>query len=1173
MSALEELRQQGIFSDNQPSSALQELRSNGFSRNGGGALQELRSTVLSQPTTNPELPVVTFDDQGKPTVNATGYSANDLSEDRYYDVVKRYMTTRFGSQSVEDDRDKVVRKFLNNMRGFSGGNSVRAVNELAFLNSVEDDQEKQAAAEAYALYNGMEGLFGDTTFLEKAGTVGDFARTAVADPVNLVSLGLGKIVTSGGTRLITNTAQKAGTRAMMREAARRGTSAKAMDAAVTAGGKAFAEATKLQGMRTSAEIAQREALRQATATTLRGRLTSTTAREIAAVGTFDGVAAATTDYIYQNSMLRTKVQEEYNTYQTGLTAVASLVAMGGLAAAGTVFRRGAIAGPGVANTSTDAADLSSLTKSIEDYLNQNPRDTSGSGFRARTDIELKDADSQFFIKMVLGDDDLGIDGLAKTLLEQGRAFEKTSKDDTITGYLSNIIEKSDPTDVRNLVKLFGEVTGNRIKGLESKSTKYIAQALRDKLGNDGQVMNALGQASKLLGVGTKEITLDQYLEFAITGNVPKAKTISDRALGRGEGLISRLGIPEGSIPAVQNRLIRLLVSNLSTSALNITGFTAASTLNTVSDLSMGALFASGKTLKAFAGKGTLKEARKEITDVVANTQFKLANTLDLNTTLDMFRKYSVARPQAVKELVRVIPGGVENMERIAKQFDPTSTRLGQASDDVIDVIQQANLVTAQDAYTKSLEFITQMDKRLRKHFNMGYTEFFSNDNYLKMMATEKYALVEAGAVDDTLSTIFSKSYKNNTPLGEVAGFIEDARNLPGIGMLVPFGRFFNNTMAFIADHSFISLAGRIFKKPKASTYTSQELFVRGAISMTAAWSMTDREMEYIDKGLGWSQEEKANGAVVDERYEFPYAAYKAVARLWAYKRKDMEVPREVAQDIGNVFLGQFTRQLDASGQGVIDLVETFLSLEGPEIMELLGGTMSAITAQMAAAGTRFIDPLNSAVGLARGENYRAIDVNQGNSLVRKSTRYMNQIIDAVTGGQVLDERFSPTQGSVPNQASKFISTQREVDMTDLERVYNMVGVQPWTAGLRTDMADVKNRYAQLFDELNQSTATALLENPMWQNADQETKRVLFADFLTKNKQRVMRYLSTGFDTKDLNRSLLIEIDNSSSEKELQKALEELQVEEDIEKLNYQQLNTILNYLKTREELLKLKVMP
>lgn len=281
----------------------------------------------------------------------------------------------------------------------------------------------------------------------------------------------------------------------------------------------------------------------------------------------------------------------------------------------------------------------------------------------------------------------------------------------------------------------------------------------------------------------------------------------------------------------------------------------------------------------------------------------------------------------------------------------------------------------------------------------------------------------------------------------------------------------------------------------------------------------------------------------------------------------------MSKDIFDTFFGQLTRNLDASGQSITDILTTFLSLDGPEITRLLGDAMGKIASQGVASGTRFMEPVNIAVGLARGDDFKIPDNKQGATLFRESTRYMNQIIDVISGGE-MEERFSATQGSLQQQSSKPFSTVREVDMTDLERVFNMVGVPPYMATpMLRETPEAKNRYSELFNQLNQTTATALLSSPMWKNSDLEGKKALFTKFAEKNKKRVMQLMKTGIGSGDTEASMLVGIEENYGAKKVRSALEDLGIKRSLEELEYQELFTLEQYLKTREDLLNLKVLP
>src|SRR6056297_1313308 len=293
------------------------------------------------------------------------YSANDLVLDEYFLPIRDYMVTRYGTHIKDLKRQDIVDKYLNNMRGFAGGNSVRAVSESVFLSQVDENSEDmQKVGRAYEIYEGMEGVFGDTTLGEKAGAVGDFIRTTVFDPVNLIGFGLAKTVTSSGFKAGSMTAQMAARQAYKKSIAKGATEEVAQKAA----NKIF----KGRQMKLASEIAAKQAKREAVRQSVKGNVVkkftnSEAVKEIVTIGAFDGAVAAATDYLYQDAMLRTKVQDEYNVYQTGLNAIAGMVLLGGMAAAGAgVTGLSRIVNPNQPiKTTTANAKLSDLSSTLD----------------------------------------------------------------------------------------------------------------------------------------------------------------------------------------------------------------------------------------------------------------------------------------------------------------------------------------------------------------------------------------------------------------------------------------------------------------------------------------------------------------------------------------------------------------------------------------------------------------------------------------------------------------------------------------------------------------------------------------------------------------------------------------------------------------------------------------
>jgi hypothetical protein len=697
----------------------------------------------------------------------------------------------------------------------------------------------------------------------------------------------------------------------------------------------------------------------------------------------------------------------------------------------------------------------------------------------------------------------------------------------------------------------------KFKGMTQKD---FAKEFRKGYSKAGEKFRAAGIAANMLGEKIEKVTLSEFLDLTINGVSPTRNTRTEKAIGQGSNwLATKLGAPEGTLQGIQNRLIRLLVTNPSTTALNIKGYGVASTMNSLSDITIAGLL---NPAQMMVGKKSKEEVVKGLKDAWGNTVFKLRNTLDINTTYDEFMMYAQARPGAMKELLRVLPGGVEDLSKVVDGMDLNKTVLGSKSDEAIDFLQLMTGVTAQDTYTKSIEFITQLDKNIRKHYGKSYDDFIKSPKARKKMATKKFAIIEAKAVDDTMKTIFSKSHKNAAPLGQVAGFIEDMRQIPGLGMLVPFGRFFNNTMAFFADNSGLTLGLRAIGAKTNTVTPNDELIARALVTATGVSFLALREDEYIEKGLSVFQEIDETGAIVDSTYDFPYGAAKALARLVAHEVRGEAPPGEVRAIIRDQFLTQVTRNVDASGQSIVELIDSALGADGKDVLGLLSTMAGKITSQSVSAGTRFLDPVNAAVGLARGEDYTLPDRNQGNKVMNDSFKYMDQIIMSL-GLEDYPQKYSPTKGEPDIQATKFISTTREQKLSSLDRVYNLMGIPSWKASAQTQDAKGKNRYNQLFSQLNEKSAEALLKNDRFRKGDEEERRLIFGEFAKKNVQRVKDAMARDIDPGDREALLRMEIEDTGNLLTRKNVMEELGFD-DLNDLEYYELKTIKNALDSRK---------
>lgn len=1164
---LEEIRQryatggEPVAEPSDTQSTLERLRQKYPVVQKSDRLQDIRSRYLTEP-------VMTEEEPAQP-VSTLSYSQKDLTKDQFLKPIRAYMVDRFGDHMRDRDAETLVEEFTNNMRGFAGGNSVRSVNEISYLNDIGKDQEKMArAGEAYAIFEGMQGLTGETTFGEKAEIVGDYARSAILDPINLIGFGLGKVATSGGFKAGSQVALIAAKKAYQKQIAQGATKEAAQEVA-----ERIVKAQALRASRaTSQRIAQKKAVEQATKGVV-GRMTSKAGlKELAVVGGFEAAVGAATDYMYQDALIRTKVQDEYNTYQTGIAALGGIIA-GGIAA-GTSR---AVTDP-TRMATPEAIGLKSSTRGAKINLFRTT-DEAGkplvpeAGNWAKDiqkGVELEAQDTQFFIDMLLGNDELGLKGLVHTLSDQGYVWAKRNSEDKISNWIGDIIKNSDPQDAKAFIDDFTRLTGIDMATKTEKLTiENFADTFKRKMSDTGKVLNATSQAARFLGKNPNNLTVGDYIEYATSG-VPATNEAVTSSVGKRIG--ESVGkIIEKDLPDFQNNVIRLLVANLSTTALNVGGYTAATSLNSASDIVSSLLVTPVQAIYKIYNPEEASKLGLNFAEMVANQRFKLRNTLDVNTTYDNFLKYSQARPGATAELTKVLPGGVEDIKKLNTGFDPDVSMATLRTNQVVDVIQRANLVQAQDMYTKSIEFTTQLDKALRKDFGMGWNEFFSQDNYRKMMQTEKFARAEAVAVDETLKAVFSKSYKGRGPIGEMAAVIEDARNLPGVGLLVPFGRFFNNTVAFASDASGVApLMSRALGKEQ--TRSLPEQLSRTAVAAGLVAALAEREVEYLEMGLSWSEElDPDTGAVIDEKYEFPYGLLKGVARVVAHRYRDGSVPPELIQQLGDQFVGQLTRQLGEVGDGVGGIFTAMLSDEGPELSKYLLETVGAVPSQVASGVTRFADPINVGYGVfVRREEFAVPDRAQ-NKLMADSLRYMNQIYAGVTGEDIAPEKQSAASGTARADMSKFISTTRESRLTATERVVNQLGIPSFKLNMPSPAKAGNNRFNQVFNEIVESKSRALLNRKVFQEGSLEVKRGLYRSAMQEARDATKNFMKRlAFESNDRDLMKMIEL-SSKPKLTLNRTMEDLGFGDmSVEDLSSEQLDILEKAIKFRDEFLGVK---
>ena len=1094
------------------------------------------------------------------------YSSVDLVDDEFFLPVQNYMVSRYGTHMEDLEREDLVEKYLNNMRGFSGGNSVRAIYELSYLSSLEEEELKKAG-EAYAIFENLPNIYSErASWSDTFGGTWDYVRSGVFDPVNLLGGIIGKSVTSGGFKggamAASVAAKKSYQKALTKGISRGLTQEAAEKAAETAATRVYTGVGRRIVAQQTAQATARQKAAESALTRVLGRQALA---ETATMAGVDALAAGAADYGYQSAMEMTGIADDVSIGQSAIVAGTTLVLGGMLYAGQGLFRRsGSTVGPDLSDLKNyrEGAKISSVAEGMADAMAKNPKAnkwiedvTAGK--------ELDDLDVGFWKTMVNGDEELGIQGLKQILVDQQYVWVPRDGEDKITNFLGDIIKESDPQDFEKFIDTFRSATGNKMKSLEGMDREAFANAFKRKVSDAGTISNLMSQVSRELGIENSNMTGEDVWKY-LNGDAGTLGGFMDDLAARG-------------IPRAQNQLIRLLVSNLSTTQLNLLGWSAATSLDSAKDLVTASILAPVGAIKLLSTGDSVALGKARV--LVTSQVRKLANTLDPNTTYDQFLKYAEARPKALRELTHVLPGGVEDIAKLSDEMDLSQSLTSMRTDQAINVIQQLTLVKSQDAYTKSIEFMTEIDKLLRMPeeaggYGLSYKDFMGQEDYWKLMKTEKYAKIEQAAVRTALDNVFSRSYgKMGGPLGDVADFIEKARNIPGVGVLMPFGRFFNNTVAFMSDYSGISLAGAVTGLNRKTSETKGSLAARTAVGWGLIMSLSENERGYLNSGLAWDEQPElgdTTGAVTSEKYNFPYAFFKGAARMVAYMREGKEIPAEEVSDwLKTVGPEGFTREVadlfGDSGDSVINI------LTNPENnKDLILDVAGKIFGQVVSSGTRFIEPVNSLVGMSQGTDRVMQDRRQGNVVFKEATRYMDNLIALVNPDTMGEQRHSATRGPQRAQDGKFIAPIREVRPSNLSRVAHLVGVPEWDNSITmigADSPEASNRYAQIYFNVNEDSAGRLLKDPKFVNGSLEVKESMFSNLLKSNKEIVKRYMEADLFAGDAHLLRQADIQNKNTDEDIQRALSDLEIEKDFEELSTEELLLLESALKFREEII------
>ncbi len=1050
-------------------------------------------------------------------VEAFTYSENDLSDrPELYNPIYEYVEDRYGIQAVKGKaREDIVDTFLNNRRGNAGGNSVRVISEADYLMDVKDDPTRLLkAGKAYAIFEGMENITGDNVSWGEFGeAIKDYTSSVVLDPVNVVSMGLGKVV--GGTTI--RASSKAVEKIAQREVSRMLMKGASREVALKAGTEVLRKSATQAAVQGASEVAEFSA-KMAANKGMQRVMTNAGLKEVAATTIADAAINSGTEFLYQRSLVDTNVQDEISKSAVGIAAL-SAIAMGGVQA-GLVARRGT-SGTALLSETVEKADPKQIAKdlqaSIKDWASSLQDDVAGETdwlTKVKNGEELTDGDTDFFIDLLLGRNDaegnVQLKGLAQHMQEGGYFYTKRSEDDKMSNWLADFMkEELDQSDIDGILSAVSDAVGVKVKG--KVTPEAFGNAFANKMNASARSMNSVMQVAKRLDVSVADLDVDKFFDEAMGLNlIDDIKLSKDRYSGK--------GVFTANLTETQNKFIRTLVSHPSTSALNVLGYGAAAGLDISTDLTMALYKGTRGTFKSVLGYAD--SGAKELyvaKQLLLASKDRVKFALDPDMTYAAYKSALLQNTGALDKLNRTLSGGVD-ISNSVEQMSRLGGRAGlvqDKADTVLGHVQSATFVHAQDAFTKSQEYVGQMNKLLRTKFGKSWNEFYTDPNAVKIMATKEYKQLEMDAVTATLANTFSKSYKDSTKLGELAGFVEDARNIPGLGFMIPFGRFFNNTIDFgIKNTPLLNIAAK--KSGKYADMGYDELMARGAVVTGLVWSMAQDEDENRRMGLGL-YDKVVDGQVVSQQYDYPISLFKATARVISYKMAGEELPPEIITQIGKDFgIGGLTRNLNKTGAEFADFGAALLAGEMEGILAEGQTISSDITAQALSGFLRPLEPIDTGIAIFAGVDQSPKDTAQGNKFVGDSLRYLDTTANFLLGKGDAPVKQGGATGDKAQQSTKNLGVRTQ-NLTETQRVMNMLGLDQWklNSGLSKDkklmIPEAVNEYQrQVYAAIEDWSATKMA-NESFRNSDTKTQRMLWDDKIKEVTQTAKFMLVVDYD--------------------------------------------------------------
>jgi hypothetical protein len=753
----------------------------------------------------------------------------------------------------------------------------------------------------------------------------------------------------------------------------------------------------------------------------------------------------------------------------------------------------------------------------------------------------------------------------KTSIPLGEvAAAKVKLSDVIASYASQLgSELSVLAKAKNKLNA-GVVIGNDLMAT-ALDRKEVRDSLEDGLGSyfksksfrDGAeviLRSNKNKKGKILGIkdGVATVVFEDAKKKGKAAKGPDDAAAREYKLEQLDLVEDQMGGKPKSSLYVQNVWRRALVSSVPTTAANIFGWSQYYLGQTVADALSGAQY------YAYGVMSGDKEAMR-VGKVYFQVQgAKFRNFLDPFTTHDAYMKY-LDESKNTRDLLHETVGGT-GVESSAKRFGfDKDNKPYQVIEKYVDAASRITGVRAQDTFTKSQTFMTELDKQLRIKKGVTLSEAMRGNN-LNIIDEDVAGL----AVDGTLRSVFSKDYTTDDQmLKKAARLVEDVSNIPVLGSIMPFGRFFNNVIATVyqlGPWGLIAPASRIVKTAtgkQGRDVRDVEAISRAAVGTSGLIMAARMDQDRQEAGLESTQFD-VGGTKVDAKNAFPMSEFMAMGRVFNQLAQmggtsklskasgamtqiepadtDIKtivpykpiVAKESVEDMmAQLGVGQFAKDIQFGNDMYRVLDMMFSDANGgaaaSEIQKRAGSFIAGFT--------RPLQTIDKAVGFVldtdihkdrRSVSY--VDKETGEVKLRaktggevfkgEATRYLDNILQAIGASTEASDfnqlRVASREGALydPNPLATVFGIKVLADKTATEQLYTLSNLKTFRADSRSKVPMYDRLFNELLSPILERKARALLSDPKFVKGSNTYKRVKAKQILTEVRKTVKAGMST-----------------------------------------------------------------